>query len=57
MGVSFILKKSWKEYCKNHEIDKYESLNLTFSHPRMVSGKSNIKLLNTISEKIELLEK
>lgn len=38
---------------------KYESLVLTFfPHPRMVlKGQSDVKLLNTISEKIELLEK
>lgn len=37
---------------------KYESLVLTFfPHPRMVlQGQSDVKLLNTISEKIELLE-
>lgn len=38
---------------------KYESLVLTFfPHPRMVlQGQADVKLLNTISEKIELLEK
>lgn len=38
---------------------KYESLVLTFfPHPRMIlQGQSDVKLLNTISEKIELLEK
>lgn len=38
---------------------KYESLVLTFfPHPRMVlQGQSDVKLLNTISEKIELLDK
>jgi riboflavin kinase/FMN adenylyltransferase len=37
---------------------KYESLVLTFfPHPRMVlQGQSDVKLLNTISEKIELLD-
>jgi riboflavin kinase/FMN adenylyltransferase len=44
---------------QNIEIDKYESLVLTFfPHPRMVlQDQSSIKLLNTISEKIDLLEK
>jgi riboflavin kinase / FMN adenylyltransferase len=38
---------------------EYESLVLTFfPHPRMVlQGQSDVKLLNTISEKIDLLEK
>lgn len=58
-GVHFGHKKILERVLQNTEIDKYESLVLTFfPHPRMVlQQKSNIKLLNTISEKIELLEK
>jgi riboflavin kinase/FMN adenylyltransferase len=58
-GVHFGHKKILERVLQNTEIDKYESLVLTFfPHPRMVlEQKSNIKLLNTISEKIELLEK
>jgi riboflavin kinase/FMN adenylyltransferase len=57
--VHFGHKKILERVLQNTEIDKYESLVLTFfPHPRMVlEQKSNIKLLNTISEKIELLEK
>lgn len=44
---------------KNTENGKYESTVLTFfPHPRMVlQGKSDLKLLNTIDEKIVLFEK
>jgi riboflavin kinase/FMN adenylyltransferase len=58
-GVHFGHKKILERVLQNTEIDKYESLVLTFfPHPRMVlEQKSNIKLLNTISEKIDLLEK
>ncbi len=58
-GVHFGHKKILERVLQNTEIDKYESLVLTFfPHPRMVlQEKSNIKLLNTISEKIDLLEK
>jgi riboflavin kinase/FMN adenylyltransferase len=58
-GVHFGHKKILEKVLQNTEIDKYESLVLTFfPHPRMVlEEKSNIKLLNTISEKIDLLEK
>jgi riboflavin kinase/FMN adenylyltransferase len=58
-GVHFGHKKILERVLQNTEIDKYESLVLTFfPHPRMVlEEKSNIKLLNTISEKIDLLDK
>jgi riboflavin kinase/FMN adenylyltransferase len=58
-GVHFGHRKILERVLQNTEIDKYESLVLTFfPHPRMVlEEKSNIKLLNTISEKIDLLEK
>jgi riboflavin kinase/FMN adenylyltransferase len=44
---------------QNTENEKYESLVLTFfPHPRMIlQEESAIKLLNTITEKIDLLEK
>ncbi len=55
VGHSKILEK----VTKNIEKGEYESLVLTFfPHPRMVlQGRSEIKLLNTIAEKIDLLEK
>jgi riboflavin kinase / FMN adenylyltransferase len=58
-GVHFGHKKILEKLTQNTEGGKYESLVLTFfPHPRMVlKGKSEIKLLNTISEKIDLLEK
>jgi riboflavin kinase/FMN adenylyltransferase len=58
-GVHFGHKKILERVLQNTEIDKYESLVLTFfPHPRMVlEEQSNIKLLNSISEKIDLLEK
>jgi len=57
-GVHFGHKKILERVLQNTEIDKYESLVLTFfPHPRIVlQEKSNIKLLNTMSEKISLLE-
>jgi riboflavin kinase/FMN adenylyltransferase len=50
-GVHLAKKNLGKSYCKI-PIDKYEkSRTYFFSHPRMVlEEKSNIKLLNTISE-------
>ncbi|TDE45612.1 bifunctional riboflavin kinase/FAD synthetase [Flavobacterium rhamnosiphilum] len=58
-GVHIGHKKILKKITKNTENKKYESLVLTFfPHPRMVLQEhSDIKLLNTIDEKIELLEK
>lgn len=58
-GVHIGHKKILKKITKNTENEKYESLVLTFfPHPRMVLQEhSDIKLLNTIDEKIELLEK
>ena len=58
-GVHVGHRKILEKLTQNVENGKYESLVLTFfPHPRMVlKGKSDIKLLNTISEKIELLEK
>lgn len=55
MGHTAILKK----LIQNTENGKFESTVLTFfPHPRMVlQDKSDLKLLNTIPEKIELLEK
>jgi riboflavin kinase / FMN adenylyltransferase len=54
MGHIKILEK----LTQNVENGKYESLVLTFfPHPRMVlKGQSEIKLLNTLPEKIDLLE-
>jgi len=51
-------KKILERITQNTENGKHESLVLTFfPHPRMVlQEKSEIKLLNTISEKIKLLE-
>ena len=55
MGHTAILKK----LTQNTQNETFESTVLTFfPHPRMVlQGKSDLKLLNTINEKIELLEK
>lgn len=58
-GVHIGHKKILKKLTENTDNQKYESLVLTFfPHPRMVLQEhSDIKLLNTITEKIELLEK
>lgn len=58
-GVHIGHRKILKKVTQNIENGKYESLVLTFfPHPRMVlQGKSDVKLLNTIDEKIDLLEK
>jgi riboflavin kinase/FMN adenylyltransferase len=58
-GVHIGHRKILEKVTQNTENGKYESLVLTFfPHPRMVlQGQSDVKLLNTISEKIELLEK
>ena len=58
-GVHIGHKKILKKITQNIENQKYESLVLTFfPHPRMVLQEhSNIQLLNTIDEKIDLLEK
>lgn len=58
-GVHIGHKKILEKLIQNTENNKYESLVLTFfPHPRMVlQNQSDIKLLNTISEKIDLLEK
>jgi riboflavin kinase/FMN adenylyltransferase len=58
-GVHIGHKKILKKITQNTENQKYESLVLTFfPHPRMVlQDHSNIQLLNTIDEKIDLLEK
>lgn len=57
-GVHIGHKKILERIVQNTENGKYESLVLTFfPHPRMVlQEKSEIKLLNTITEKIKLLE-
>ena len=61
-GVHIGHKKILERVTQNTDPDtsggKYESLVLTFfPHPRMVlQGQSDVKSLNTISEKIELLE-
>ena len=54
IGHTAILKK----LTQNTNNGEFESTVLTFfPHPRMVlQGKSDLKLLNTINEKIELLE-
>lgn len=56
-GVHFGHRKILEKVTQNTENGKYESLVLTFfPHPRMVlQADSNIKLLNTIDEKIALL--
>lgn len=58
-GVHVGHRKILEKITQNSENGEYESLVLTFfPHPRMVlQGQSNVKLLNTISEKIDLLEK
>ncbi|KFF04713.1 bifunctional riboflavin kinase/FAD synthetase [Flavobacterium reichenbachii] len=57
-GVHIGHKKILERITQNTENGKYESLVLTFfPHPRMVlQEKSEIKLLNIISEKTKLLE-
>lgn len=57
-GLHIGHKKILERITQNTQNGKYESLVLTFfPHPRMVlQDKSEIKLLNTISEKIKLLE-
>lgn len=57
-GVHIGHKKILERITQHTEIGKYESLVLTFfPHPRMVlQEKSEIRLLNTIDEKIRLLE-
>jgi riboflavin kinase/FMN adenylyltransferase len=58
-GVHFGHTKILEKVTQNTENEKYESLVLTFfPHPRMVLQEdSDIKMLNTIDEKIELLDK
>lgn len=58
-GVHVGHEKILKNIIQNTENEKYESAVLTFfPHPRMVLQEhSDIKLLNTIDEKIDLLEK
>jgi len=58
-GVHAGHRKILERLTQNVENGKYESLVLTFfPHPRMVlQEQSGIKLLNTIPEKIDLLEK
>ena len=58
-GVHIGHRKILEKLIQNTETEEYESLVLTFfPHPRMVlQGQSEIKLLNTIAEKIDLLEK
>lgn len=58
-GVHIGHKKILEKLTQNTEEGKYESLVLTFfPHPRMVlKGESEVKLLNTMSEKIDLLDK
>jgi len=58
-GVHVGHKKILERVTQNTENGEYESLVLTFfPHPRMVlQGESEVKLLNTLSEKIALLEK
>ncbi|TRX34110.1 bifunctional riboflavin kinase/FAD synthetase [Flavobacterium sp. ZT3R18] len=57
-GVHFGHKKILERVTQNTESGKYESLVLTFfPHPRMVlQEESEIKLLNTLDEKIHLLQ-
>jgi len=57
-GVHFGHKKILERVTQNTENEKYESLVLTFfPHPRMVLQEdSGIKMLNTIDEKIALLD-
>jgi riboflavin kinase/FMN adenylyltransferase len=58
-GVHIGHKKILEKLTQNGENGKYESLVLTFfPHPRMVlQDQSEVKLLTTIEEKTELLEK
>lgn len=58
-GVHVGHRKILERITQNTENGKYESLVLTFfPHPRMVlQGESDVRLLNTLSEKIDLLEK
>lgn len=58
-GVHIGHRKILEKVTQNTVNSEYESLVLTFfPHPRMVlQGQSDVKLLNTISEKIDLLEK
>jgi riboflavin kinase/FMN adenylyltransferase len=58
-GVHIGHRKILEKVTQNTEDGKQESLVLTFfPHPRMVlQGQSEVRLLNTISEKIDLLEK
>lgn len=58
-GVHLGHRKILEKLTLNTENGKYESLVLTFfPHPRMVlQGQSDVKLLNTIDEKVDLLEK
>ncbi|HWS60737.1 MAG TPA: hypothetical protein VN182_07390, partial [Flavobacterium sp.] len=57
-GVHIGHQKILEKLTQNTENEKEESLVLTFfPHPRMVlQGQSDVKLLNTIDEKIVLLE-
>lgn len=57
-GVHFGHKKILEKVIQNTKNEKYESLVLTFfPHPRMVLQEdSNIKMLNTLAEKITLLD-
>ena len=58
-GVHIGHRKILERVTQNTKNGEYESLVLTFfPHPRMVlQGESEVKLLNTLSEKIDLLEK
>ncbi|MES2573590.1 MAG: bifunctional riboflavin kinase/FAD synthetase [Bacteroidota bacterium] len=58
-GVHIGHKKILEKITQNTQDSQYESLVLTFfPHPRIVlHGASEVKLLNTIDEKIDLLER
>lgn len=58
-GIHIGHRKILEKVTQNTETDTTESLVLTFfPHPRMVlQGQTEVKLLNTIGEKIDLLEK
>ncbi len=58
-GVHVGHRKILEKVTQNTKNGEYESVVLTFfPHPRMVlQGESEVKLLNTLSEKIDLLEK
>lgn len=58
-GVHIGHKKILERVIQNTDNEKYESLVLTFfPHPRMILKEdSDMKLLNTIDEKIDLLDK